>query len=165
MENRLKAGALFQLYTDGSVLVTHGGVEMGQGLHTKIVQIAVTSFSSPLSSLFISETSTDKVPKASPTTASASSDLYGQAVLNACEEIKSRMKPVAEKGTFSSFAKVFLACDVNHHEPMIYYHSSVCSFCTSEYPFVVLNWLYMLSMYSRHINMSLQSSFFTIKSK
>ena len=79
---------------------------MGQGLHTKIVQIAVTSFSSPLSSLFISETSTYKVPKASPTAASASSDLYGQAVLNACEEIKSRMKHVAEKGMFSSFAKL-----------------------------------------------------------
>ena len=47
-----------------------------------------------------------KVPKASPTTASARSDLYGQAVLNACEEIKSRMKTVAEKGTFSSVAKL-----------------------------------------------------------
>ena len=79
---------------------------MGQGLHTKIAQIAASSFSIPLSSVFISETSTDKVPKASPTTASARSDLYGQAVLNACEEIKSRMKTVAEKGMFSLVAKL-----------------------------------------------------------
>ena len=78
---------------------------MGQGLHTKIVQIAITLFSSPLRSLFISETSTYG-SKGSPTAASTRSDLYGQAVLNACEEIKSRMKTVAEKGTFSSVEKL-----------------------------------------------------------
>lgn len=50
-----------QVYLDGTVLVTHGGVEMGQGLHTKIAQIAASSFDVPLSSIFISETSTDKV--------------------------------------------------------------------------------------------------------
>ena len=54
--------------------------------------------------------STDKVPNDSPTTASTSSDLHGQAVLNAGEQIKSRMKPVAEKGTLSSFAKLASAC-------------------------------------------------------
>ena len=48
------------MYTDGTVLVTHG-VEMGQGLHTKVAQIAAYAFDIPLSSVFISETSTDKV--------------------------------------------------------------------------------------------------------
>lgn len=57
----LQAGALVQVYTDGTVLVTHGGVEMGQGLHTKVAQIAASAFEIPLSSVFISETSTDKV--------------------------------------------------------------------------------------------------------
>ncbi|KAK1267046.1 Xanthine dehydrogenase 1 [Acorus gramineus] len=105
-----QAGALVQVYTDGTVLVTHGGVEMGQGLHTKVAQIAASSFNIPLSSVFISETSTDKVPNASPTSASASSDIYGAAVLNACEQIKARMEPIASKHKHSSFAELAAAC-------------------------------------------------------
>ncbi|KAL0459237.1 UNVERIFIED_CONTAM: Xanthine dehydrogenase 1 [Sesamum latifolium] len=105
-----QAGALVQVYTDGTVLVTHGGVEMGQGLHTKVAQVAASSFGIPLSSVFISETSTDKVPNASPTAASASSDLYGAAVLDACEQIKARMEPMASKHNFGSFAELANAC-------------------------------------------------------
>ncbi|KAF7120442.1 hypothetical protein RHSIM_Rhsim13G0222300 [Rhododendron simsii] len=105
-----QAGALVHVYTDGTVLVTHGGVEMGQGLHTKVAQVAASSFNIPLSSVFISETSTDKVPNASPTAASASSDMYGAAVLDACEQIKARMEPIASKKNFSSFAELAIAC-------------------------------------------------------
>ncbi|KAL4198306.1 hypothetical protein AMTRI_Chr03g139530 [Amborella trichopoda] len=105
-----QAGALVQVYTDGTVLVTHGGVEMGQGLHTKVAQIAASAFDIPLSSVFISETSTDKVPNASPTAASASSDIYGAAVLDACEQIKSRMLPIALKHKHDCFAELANAC-------------------------------------------------------
>ncbi|KAF3772001.1 Xanthine dehydrogenase 1 [Nymphaea thermarum] len=105
-----QAGALVHVYIDGTVLVTHGGVEMGQGLHTKIAQIAASSFDIPVSSVFISETSTDKVPNASPTAASASSDMYGAAVLDACEQIKARMKPMALKNKHKSFAELANAC-------------------------------------------------------
>ncbi|KAM4084736.1 hypothetical protein ACJW30_08G155200 [Castanea mollissima] len=105
-----QAGALVHVYTDGTVLVTHGGVEMGQGLHTKVAQIAASAFNIPLSSVFISETSTDKVPNSSPTAASASSDIYGSAVLDACEQIKARMAPIASEHNFDSFAKLANAC-------------------------------------------------------
>ena len=74
-----QAGALVHIYTDGTVLVTHGGVEMGQGLHTKMAQIAAQSLGLPLSAVYIAETATDKVPNASSTAASASSDIYGGA--------------------------------------------------------------------------------------
>ena len=67
------------IYTDGTVLVTHGGVEMGQGLHTKMAQIAAQSLGLPLNAVYIAETATDKVPNASSTAASASSDIYGGA--------------------------------------------------------------------------------------
>eukprot|EP00252_Welwitschia_mirabilis_P022734 TRINITY_DN6242_c0_g1_i4.p1 TRINITY_DN6242_c0_g1~~TRINITY_DN6242_c0_g1_i4.p1 ORF type:complete len:857 (-),score=218.91 TRINITY_DN6242_c0_g1_i4:256-2721(-) len=105
-----QAGALVQVYTDGTVLVTHGGVEMGQGLHTKVAQIAASAFEIPVNQVFISETSTDKVPNASPTAASASSDMYGAAVLDACEQLKARMKPIAEKLKPKSFAELSTAC-------------------------------------------------------
>ncbi|KAJ0960491.1 hypothetical protein J5N97_001650 [Dioscorea zingiberensis] len=105
-----QAGALVQVYVDGTVLVTHGGVEMGQGLHTKVAQIAASSFNIPLNSVFISETSTDKVPNASPTAASASSDMYGAAVLDACEQIKARMNPIATKLGHCSFTELARAC-------------------------------------------------------
>ncbi|KAF7824255.1 xanthine dehydrogenase 1-like [Senna tora] len=105
-----QAGALVHVYTDGTVLVTHGGVEMGQGLHTKVAQIAASAFNIPLSSVFISDTSTDKVPNASPTAASASSDMYGAAVLDACEKIKARMEPIASQRIFNSFSELASAC-------------------------------------------------------
>lgn len=89
-----QAGALVHIYhNDGSVLISHGGVEMGQGLHTKICQVAATALGLPLDQIFISETATDKVPNASPTAASSSSDLYGMAVQRACEELKSNLAP------------------------------------------------------------------------
>jgi xanthine dehydrogenase/oxidase len=92
-----QAGALVHIYHDGSVLVAHGGTEMGQGLHTKMCQIAAQSLGVPLADVFISETSTATVANASSTAASASSDLNGYAIFNACEILNERLKPYREK--------------------------------------------------------------------
>ena len=70
-------GALVSIYADGSVLLAHGGTEMGQGLHTKIIQIASETLKTDREHIHIIETATDKVPNTSPTAASASSDLNG----------------------------------------------------------------------------------------
>lgn len=89
-----QAGALVHCYLDGTVLVTHGGVEMGQGLHTKMAQVCAQELGISTDKVYIAETSTDKVPNASPTAASASSDLYGAAIADACRQLNERLAPV-----------------------------------------------------------------------
>ncbi|KAK4133189.1 hypothetical protein BT67DRAFT_443111 [Trichocladium antarcticum] len=88
-----QAGALVHIYHDGSVLVAHGGTEMGQGLHTKMAMIAAQALRVPLEDVHISETATNTIANASPTAASASSDLNGYAVLNACAQLNARLAP------------------------------------------------------------------------
>ncbi|KAF2636496.1 xanthine dehydrogenase [Massarina eburnea CBS 473.64] len=92
-----QAGALVHIYHDGSILVAHGGTEMGQGLHTKMTMIAAEALGVPLDSVFISETATNTVANASSTAASASSDLNGYAIFNACAQLNERLLPYREK--------------------------------------------------------------------
>ncbi|EGC38870.1 hypothetical protein DICPUDRAFT_96745 [Dictyostelium purpureum] len=101
-----QAGALVHCYTDGTVLVTHGGTEMGQGLNTKMIQIAARAFGIPVKDVFISETSTDKVANTTPTAASVSSDLNGMAVLDACQNILKRLEPLKEKNPNMTFKQL-----------------------------------------------------------
>ena len=86
-----QAGALVHIYTDGSIQVNHGGTEMGQGLHTKIGQIAANEFGVTLDMIEVTATRTDKVPNTSPTAASSGTDLNGKAVQNACITLKERL--------------------------------------------------------------------------
>uniref|UniRef100_A0A8C0FYR7 Xanthine dehydrogenase/oxidase n=1 Tax=Bubo bubo TaxID=30461 RepID=A0A8C0FYR7_BUBBB len=102
------AGALVHVYTDGSVLLTHGGTEMGQGLHTKMIQVASRSLGIPTSNIYISETSTNTVPNTSPTAASVSADINGMAVHNACQTILKRLEPIKQsnpKGSWEDWIK------------------------------------------------------------
>lgn len=92
-----QAGALVHIYHDGSVLVAHGGTEMGQGLHTKMTMIAAEALKVPQENVFISETATNTVANTSSTAASASSDLNGYAIFNACEQLNERLAPYREK--------------------------------------------------------------------
>ncbi|HTP35989.1 MAG TPA: xanthine dehydrogenase molybdopterin binding subunit [Candidatus Acidoferrales bacterium] len=90
-----QGAALVLIYRDGSVQVNHGGTEMGQGLHTKIRQIAADSLGLPLDAIRIMPTRTDKVPNTSASAASASTDLNGAAVADACRQLVARLAPVA----------------------------------------------------------------------
>eukprot|EP00164_Ancoracysta_twista_P007973 GFYU01011433.1.p1 GENE.GFYU01011433.1~~GFYU01011433.1.p1 ORF type:complete len:1346 (-),score=473.75 GFYU01011433.1:262-4254(-) len=104
-----QAGALVHVYTDGSVLVTHGGHEMGQGLHTKMAQVAARAFGIPVGQVYITETATDKVSNTSPTAASVGADMNGMAVLDACEQIKARLRPLSAKMPDASFGQLVAA--------------------------------------------------------
>eukprot|EP00117_Sycon_ciliatum_P035268 scpid10358/ scgid2472/ Xanthine dehydrogenase/oxidase; Xanthine dehydrogenase; Xanthine oxidase; Xanthine oxidoreductase len=98
-----QGAAFIVVYVDGSVLLTHGGVEMGQGLHTKMIQICSRVLAIPTSKIFLSETSTDTVPNTSPTAASLSTDLNGGAVKNAAEKIRDRLEPFKTKNPDGSW--------------------------------------------------------------
>jgi xanthine dehydrogenase large subunit len=90
-----QARALVHVYTDGSVGVSTAGVEMGQGLNTKILQVAAATFSIDPARVKINTTNTYRVANTSPTAASASSDLNGKATEMACLAILHRLKEVA----------------------------------------------------------------------
>jgi xanthine dehydrogenase large subunit len=90
-----QAGALAVLYADGSLQLNHGGTEMGQGLHTKMLAIAAHELGMAPERIRVMHTATDKVPNTSATAASSGSDLNGQAVKNACVTLRERLLPIA----------------------------------------------------------------------
>ncbi len=90
-----QAGALVHVYTDGSVLVNHGGTEMGQGLNTKVAQVVAHELGLPLSAVRCSATDTSKVANTSATAASTGSDLNGKAAQDAARKIKARLAAFA----------------------------------------------------------------------
>ena len=90
-----QAGSHVLIYQDGSVQVNHGGTEMGQGLHTKMLTVAARELGLPFDRIRVMATRTDQVPNTSPTAASSGSDLNGQAVRSACVILRDRMAPVA----------------------------------------------------------------------
>ena len=86
-----QAGALLHVYSDGTVLLNHGGTEMGQGLFTKIAQVVAAEFGLPLTAIRVSATDTAKVPNTSASAASSSSDLNGKAAQAAAQTIRQRL--------------------------------------------------------------------------
>jgi xanthine dehydrogenase large subunit len=86
-----QAGALVHVFTDGSVQVNHGGTEMGQGLNIKVVQVVAEELGIPIDRVVITAATTEKVPNASPTAASSSSDLNGMAARAAASTIRERL--------------------------------------------------------------------------
>jgi xanthine dehydrogenase large subunit len=90
-----QGGALVLIYRDGTVQVNHGGTEMGQGLFTKIRQVAADTLGVDAERIRLMPTRTDKVPNTSATAASAGTDLNGAAVADACQQLRSRLDAVA----------------------------------------------------------------------
>ena len=86
-----QAGALLQIYTDGSVLLNHGGTEMGQGLQVKVAQVVATELGLPLTSIRVTATDTSKVPNTSATAASSGADLNGMAARAAAQTLRERL--------------------------------------------------------------------------
>jgi xanthine dehydrogenase/oxidase len=86
-----QAGALVHIYKDGSVVLTQGGIELGQGLYTKMISIAAEVLRCDIDRIRISETATDKIHNVSPTGGSISSDLNGMAIRDACEQLRQRL--------------------------------------------------------------------------
>jgi len=90
-----QAGALLQIYTDGSVLLNHGGTEMGQGLQVKVAQVVATELGLPLAAIRVTATDTSKVPNTSATAASSGSDLNGMAARKAAITLRGRLAVLA----------------------------------------------------------------------
>ncbi|KAM6307643.1 LOW QUALITY PROTEIN: aldehyde oxidase-like [Aegotheles albertisi] len=103
-----QAAALVHIYTDGSVLLTHGGIEMGQGIHTKMIQVASRELNIPMSCIHFCETSTTTVPNACASAGSAGTDVNGMAMKDACQTLLKRLQPIINKnpkGTWNDWIK------------------------------------------------------------
>ncbi len=90
-----QAGCLVNIYLDGSVSVSTGAVEMGQGVYAKIVLIAADALGIQKNRIRMEATNTTRVPNASPTSASTGADLNGMATQYACRELVERLKAFA----------------------------------------------------------------------
>src|SRR5262249_13462253 len=106
-----QAGALVYVYTDGSVLVSHGGTEMGQGLNTKVAQAVAHERGISLRQVRTAATDTSKVPNTSPTAASTGADLNGKAAQDAARQIRTRLAQFAAQTYGGSPADVLFAHD------------------------------------------------------
>jgi xanthine dehydrogenase large subunit len=92
-----QASALVNVYLDGSVQVSTGATEMGQGVNTKIRQLVADELRVPLERVFVMTTSTEKNNNSSATAASSGADLNGSAAVDACKRIRARLDDVESR--------------------------------------------------------------------
>ena len=120
-----QAGALVHVYVDGSILVNHGGTEMGQGIHTKVAQVVAHELGVAYARVRVTATDTQKVANTSATAASTGSDLNGKAAQNAAITIKKRLADFAAR-TFGG-----VAADVVFEHDTVRVQDNVLAFPTS----------------------------------
>uniref|UniRef100_A0A8C6N150 Aldehyde oxidase 1 n=1 Tax=Mus spicilegus TaxID=10103 RepID=A0A8C6N150_MUSSI len=113
-----QAAALVHIYLDGSALVSHGGIEMGQGVHTKMIQVVSRELRMPMSSVHLRGTSTETVPNTNASGGSVVADLNGLAVKDACQTLLKRLEPIISKnpqGTWKDWnIRTDIVMDVGH---------------------------------------------------
>ena len=90
-----QAGALIHIYTDGTVLLNHGGTEMGQGLFTKVAQVVAEELAIDVDRIRVTASDTSKVPNASATAASSGTDINGKAAQAAARMLRERLAAFA----------------------------------------------------------------------
>jgi xanthine dehydrogenase large subunit len=118
-----QAGALVHIYTDGSIHMNHGGIEMGQGTHTKIAQLVSNALGVSYEKVQISATNTSKVPNTSASAASSTTDLNGAATLNAVSKIKSNLNNFIKKKY-----KIYSKTEPIYKSGNIYFGNRIFSF-------------------------------------
>jgi xanthine dehydrogenase large subunit len=114
-----QAGALVHVYVDGSILVNHGGTEMGQGVNTKVMQVVAHELGVDLTRVRIAATNTSKVANTSATAASTGADLNGKAAQDAARQIRERLAAFAAKQYGAAVEDVRFVADTvfaNGHE-------------------------------------------------
>jgi xanthine dehydrogenase large subunit len=114
-----QAGALVHVYVDGSILVNHGGTEMGQGINTKVMQVVAHELGVDMAHVRATATDTSKVANTSATAASTGADLNGKAAQDAARQIRARLAAYAVKLYGGDEKDVLFAADtvhVNGHE-------------------------------------------------
>ncbi len=109
-----QAGALVHVYVDGSILVNHGGTEMGQGINTKVMQVVAHELGVDMAHVRVTATDTSKVANTSATAASTGADLNGKAAQDAARQIRERLAAYAVKLYGGDAASVVFAADVVH---------------------------------------------------
>jgi len=109
-----QANALVNIYVDGSVLISHGGAELGQGINTKMVQVVSHELGIPMDKIRVSENATDKIPNPIRTGGSETADVHGNALKDACDQINKRLAPLREANVGASWemiiGKAFATC-------------------------------------------------------
>ncbi|MBN2778890.1 MAG: xanthine dehydrogenase molybdopterin binding subunit [Bacteroidales bacterium] len=115
-----QAGALINVYNDGTILVNHGGTEMGQGLYTKIKKIAALEFGVSIDRIKVNATNTSKVPNTSATAASSGTDLNGMAVKNGIDKLKKRLAEFTSEFLNNQHAYNSKADDIVFESDMVF---------------------------------------------
>jgi len=107
-----KTNAMVSLHEDGTCLLLHGGIEMGQGLHTKLAQIAAEELGIPLANVITAPVDSNYLPNAPGTVGSTGTDVHGPPIIDACRQLKDRIKPFSKDPTTGADLNTIQACGV-----------------------------------------------------